>query len=116
MFSGKKEVHIELAERYELYIKKGVIGIGERLPSVRSLASELALNPSTVQKAYAVLEEKGLIRCIPKKGVFVFSDSYQKNGDAIIPSPAILALMELRERGFKKSEIENAIKEVFSDD
>ena len=44
---------------------------GEKLPSVRELASQLALNPNTIQRAYRDLEFEGYISSAPGKGSFV---------------------------------------------
>lgn len=44
---------------------------GEMLPSVRSLAQELGINPNTVQKSYRMLEQQGIINTVPGKGSFV---------------------------------------------
>ena len=44
---------------------------GSKLPSVRELAAELAINPNTIQRAYRELEAEGLIVSIPGKGSFV---------------------------------------------
>lgn len=43
----------------------------EKLPSVRSLAQDLTINPNTIQKAYRALEQDGYIYSIPGKGSFV---------------------------------------------
>ena len=48
----------------------GVIREGEKLPSVRSLASNLAINPNTIQRAYESLEAEGYVYSIPGKGSF----------------------------------------------
>jgi len=48
----------------------GAIAQGERLPSVRSLASTLAINPNTIQRAYAALEAEGYLTTEPGKGAF----------------------------------------------
>ena len=59
-------------------MKKAVLSgflIGdELLPSVRSLALELAINPNTIQKAYTELERQGIIYSVPGKGNFVSSN------------------------------------------
>ena len=52
-------------------IKGGVLLPGEKLPSVRELAAELAINPNTIQRAYRELEQQGVIETIPGKGCFV---------------------------------------------
>lgn len=49
----------------------GVLKSGDKLPSVRALAQKLGINPNTVQKAYAALEEKGVIYSIAGKGSFL---------------------------------------------
>ena len=48
----------------------GAIQEGEKLPSVRSLASRLAINPNTIQRAYESLEAEGYVYSIPGKGSF----------------------------------------------
>lgn len=49
----------------------GLIAVDEALPSVRQLASELGINPNTVQKAYRELEREGLIYTVPGRGSFL---------------------------------------------
>ena len=48
----------------------GAIQEGEKLPSVRSLASRLAINPNTIQRAYESLEAEGYLYSVPGKGPF----------------------------------------------
>lgn len=48
----------------------GAIQSGEKLPSVRQLASQLAINPNTIQKAYEALEQEGYVYSVPGKGSF----------------------------------------------
>ena len=48
----------------------GVIREGEKLPSVRTLASSLAINPNTIQRAYEALEAEGYLYSVPGKGSF----------------------------------------------
>ena len=48
----------------------GVLAAGDKLPSVRSLATELAINPNTIQRAYSELEAEGYIYSVAGKGSF----------------------------------------------
>ena len=48
----------------------GAMKKGDKLPSVRALATELAINPNTIQKAYTELENEGYIYSVPGKGSF----------------------------------------------
>ena len=49
----------------------GLLEPDEKLPSVRSLATQLAINPNTIQRAYAELEAEGYIYSVAGKGSFV---------------------------------------------
>lgn len=53
----------------------GAIQEGEKLPSVRSLASRLAINPNTIQRAYESLEAEGYLYSVPGKGSFAAPDT-----------------------------------------
>ncbi|MCI9671926.1 MAG: GntR family transcriptional regulator [Lawsonibacter sp.] len=48
----------------------GVIQEGEKLPSVRTMAGSLAINPNTIQRAYEALESEGYVYSVPGKGSF----------------------------------------------
>ena len=48
----------------------GAIQPGDKLPSVRQLAGELAINPNTIQRAYETLEAEGYVYSVPGKGSF----------------------------------------------
>lgn len=114
-FSGKRDVYLEIAERYERYIALGILRDGDKLPSVRATASELGVNPNTVQKAYTYLEEKGLISALPKKGVFVTcaaSDGAVQEDDGA----AKQVLAALKAQGVTKAAVLKALEEVYTDD
>lgn len=113
IFSGKRDVYLEIAERYEKYIKLGVLRDGDKLPSVRTAAGELGVNPNTVQKAYAHLETKGLICTLPKKGVFVISQTEDIDEKRV---DILKALNEYKEQGVSYSEMCEMLKEVYSND
>ena len=76
---GKQDVYLEIVERYKRYIELGIIKNGEKLPSVRSAAGEIGVNPNTVAKAYSVLEADGYVCSLPKKGAFVTYTGNQNN-------------------------------------
>ena len=58
----------------EELVLRGIMKPDEQLPSVRSLASELGINPNTIQKAYAELENRGIIYSLTARGSFVSSE------------------------------------------
>ena len=58
----------------------GAIQEGEKLPSVRSLASRLAINPNTIQRAYESLEAEGYQYSVPGKGSFAAPHTWVDQG------------------------------------
>ena len=69
-FSGDRAIYVQIAEQVKLRIIAGIYPVGTRLPSVRELAQELAINPNTIQRAYRELESEGYIYSVPGKGSF----------------------------------------------
>ncbi len=57
---------------------KGELQEGAQLPSVRSLAMELHVNPNTVAKAYALLERDGFVRSVAGRGSFVVKPDWER--------------------------------------
>ena len=70
-YRSGKPLYDQLCQSIERMAACGVLEPGSRLPSVRMLAEELAINPNTVQKAYRMLEHSGVIETVPGKGSFV---------------------------------------------
>lgn len=70
-FEGGAPIYEQLVERITELIASGTLKENEKLPAVREVAKSLAINPNTVQKAYAILEQKGLTYSIPAKGSYV---------------------------------------------
>lgn len=56
-----RPIYTQLVEQIELMIFAGIYPLGSKLPSVRDMAQEAAVNPNTMQRALVKLEEDGLI-------------------------------------------------------
>ena len=67
----KKPLYEQISSGVEEQIILGILKPDEELPSVRNLAVELSINPNTVQKAYAFLEQRGFIYSVSGRGSFV---------------------------------------------
>ncbi len=63
----------QVMDQIKLYMASGVLPVGQRLPSIRELARELSVNPTTVVKAYGELQHEGVIEMRHGKGAFVKS-------------------------------------------
>ena len=68
---NRRPIYEQVVERFETLIVNGVLEPGSQMPSVRSLAMELSINPNTIQKAYSVLEQEGYIYPVKGRGNFV---------------------------------------------
>ena len=69
-YRSGQPLYRQVMEGYKRLILSGAIGENERLPSVRELASMLAINPNTIQRAYRELENEGYVGSSPGKGVY----------------------------------------------
>jgi GntR family transcriptional regulator len=92
------------------FIEAGVLRPGERLPSVRQLATENGINPNTVARAYAELEKQGAVYNIPKKGVYVAERTGPK------PDPIMESLRRIRDSGISKEELLNKVEAVYGEE
>ena len=70
----RKPIYEQLIENIRTLAVQGYLKPDEHLPSVRVLAAELAINPNTIQKAYAELERQNVIYAVPGRGNFVSPD------------------------------------------
>ena len=73
-FDNERPIYIQLVEQLRISILTSTFGIGEKIPSVRDLAMLAKVNPNTMQKALAELEEEKLIYTERTNGKFVTKD------------------------------------------
>ena len=71
IFDNERPIYVQLVEKIRLEIISGKLKLGERLPSVRELALTARVNPNTMQKALAELEEEELVYTERTNGKFV---------------------------------------------
>ncbi|WAH35461.1 GntR family transcriptional regulator [Alicyclobacillus dauci] len=74
-------IYLQIIRGVKTAAAKGVLQPGEKLPSVRELATELAVNHNTVAKAYQELERERVIEVIRGRGTFISLDSKPTNLD-----------------------------------
>ena len=111
---SKQPLYEQLVEQLRRQIVLGGMKAGAAMPSVRQLATELGINPNTIQKAYRRMEEEGMILSIPGKGSFVSDDladmlTKQREDQR---SKAKQMLQSCREMGLTKEEITQMVEEI----
>ena len=70
-YQDRRPLYEQVTEQFRTLIYQGVLPADSRIPSVRQLAMELSINPNTIQRAYMMLEQEGLIQPVKGKGNFV---------------------------------------------
>lgn len=109
-----RPIYLQLAEQIELKICSGIYPLGSKFPSVRDLAQEASVNPNTMQRALAKLEEDQLLFTSRTSGRFVTEDKnmVQKVKDRIAQDQVKNFLKKMEELGFSKVQILSIISEV----
>ncbi|CRK82318.1 GntR family transcriptional regulator [Neobacillus massiliamazoniensis] len=80
---SRKPIYEQLVDKMKELIMHEVLKPDEQLPSVRTLATQLTINPNTIQKAYRELEIQGFIYSIKGKGSFVSLNNQTKDIEKI---------------------------------
>ncbi len=70
-YRDRRPIYEQVVEKIERLIVSGAMEPEEKMPSVRSLAMDLSVNPNTIQRAYAQLEQEGYIYTVSGRGSFV---------------------------------------------
>lgn len=105
--NSDRPIFLQIIERIQMDIISGTYQPGDKLPSVRDLASEAAVNPNTMQKAFSELERTGLVYSQRTSGRFITEDVNMINDlKASIAKEKIAEFLEAMQKlGFHNEEI-----------
>ena len=103
-YKDRRPLYEQIVEKLSDLMVRGVLAQDSQLPSVRSLATELSINPNTIQRAYSELESRGVIYSVKGKGNFVSPDG------------STLRLRRLDEIGRQIGELIRTARELGADD
>lgn len=70
-YKDRRPIYQQVVEKLSGLMICGILEQDSQLPSVRSMATELSINPNTIQRAYAELERRGFIYSVKGRGSFV---------------------------------------------
>lgn len=70
-YKDRRPIYEQVVEKLADLMVRGILPQDSQLPSVRSLATDLSINPNTIQRAYAELERQGYIYSVKGRGSFV---------------------------------------------
>ena len=77
-YRDRRPIYEQVISRFQELMLTGALEKDSQLPSVRSLAMELSINPNTIQRAYVELERQGYIYTVKGKGSFVADNTAMK--------------------------------------
>ena len=112
-YRDSRPIYEQIKDGLKKLIATGAIGADEKLPSVRALATQLSINPNTIQRAYAELDSEGYTYSVPGKGSFAAprSEAHRARKAELTEQFRSLAA-ELRSLGVSEEELCALIKEV----
>ena len=112
-------LYLQVSRGLKRAIASGVVEVGQRLPSVRQLAGDLAINLNTVARAYRQLEDDGLLQIRQGRGVRVASDQVE-GGDPVKAATALRralvdAFVNARLAGLGRTQIEAELERTLDE-
>ena len=116
-YKDKRPIYEQIIERFQILILNGALEADTKLPSVRALAIELAINANTIQRAYTELERRGLIYSVVGRGNFVSShkDVFKKQHETLLKNLREQILI-CKQSGIQSEQILDCVSEIFQEE
>jgi len=107
-------IYLQLIEQVKRSVALGVLSPGERLPTVKQLATDLTVNPNTIARAYRELERDGVIETSVGRGSFIRQSGAGERAAADLSDVAgaslDAAVREAKSMGLRRA----SVRELFS--
>jgi len=115
--SSEKSVYLQLVDIIKQKIMAGEYRPGQRMPSVRELAADAAVNPNTMQRALAELEREGLIYTQRTNGRYVSEDAGMIAGLRVSGAEQRTKdfYREMRQNGLSAEEIRGLLEKAIAE-
>ncbi len=115
--SSEKSVYLQLIDIIKQKIMAGEYRPGQRLPSVRELAADAAVNPNTMQRALTELEREGLLYTQRTNGRFVSEDTGMIEGIRMsgVEQKAREFYREMVQNGLSADEIRRLLEKAIAE-
>lgn len=113
-----RPIYLQLMEKIQQDIIAGIYPPGDRLPSVRELAMDAAVNPNTMQKALSELERNGLVYSKRTSGRFITEDKtmLQQLKDTTATEHIREFFEKMRQLGFENDETLALIQKILKEE
>jgi len=111
--TDSRPLYEQIIEKLKTLIIGGYLSENDKIPSVRELASELAINPNTIQKAYKMLENEGYIYSKTAKGYFVCKQNDNEARIKKLKEELDEVITELEYLGVTSKELNDIIERIY---
>lgn len=112
---SKAPIFEQLKAQILEFISLGILAPNDKLPSVRSLATELSINPNTVSKAYQELELQGYIYTTPGKGCFVADNHLESQIRQVKLGEFKSSVEDMQRHQVAKEDLLHVIDEIYEE-
>ncbi len=113
-YRDKRPIYEQVVEKLERLIASGGLEPLTKMPSVRSLAMELSVNPNTVQRAYAQLEQDGYLYTVSGRGSFVTAESdWRENKQGKVLREWKNVTIQAREAGLSMEQLSEQLLRIY---
>lgn len=115
-YNDKRPIYEQIVDRFQTLILNGALEPDEKIPSVRSLAVELSINPNTIQRAYRELEQNGYIYTVKGRGNFVRANqSLAEEQKKKLINTLREQIAACRDMGISREEVTTCTDEVYKE-
>lgn len=115
-YRDKRPIYEQVVEKLEHLIVNGGLEPLTRMPSVRSLAMELSVNPNTIQRAYAQLEQDGYLYTVSGRGSFVTAESdWRDSRQGKVLKEWQDITRKAREAGLSKERLSESLNQIYQE-
>lgn len=115
-YRDKRPIYEQVVEKLEKLIMGGALETDSKMPSVRAMGMDLAVNPNTIQRAYNQLEQEGYLYTVSGRGSFVAPESEWREGK----KKKMLAEWRLvteraREAGLTREQLAGQLNQIYGE-
>ena len=115
-YRDKRPIYEQVVDKLERLIVGGALVADTKMPSVRSLAVELSVNPNTIQRAYMMLEQAGYLYTISGRGNFVAPESEWRGSKVQeMVKECREKLLLAKEAGVTREQLLNLVNTIFEE-
>lgn len=116
-YQSRAPIYEQIVEKFQMLILTGALPPGSQMPSIRSLAMELSINPNTIQKAFAILEQQGFIFPVKGRGSFVAENDHlirQKQNNCLTELSRLLT--RAKELGVPEADCAGLVTRIYHEE